>query len=127
MPARAGMAAGGRPGPGFWQVLHGGRCLFACGQGSGTPSSYICLQKRIPDRFFQKNLKNFSEEFCNRMQNDFGNRNAGSFFCWEAAEALRERFRAGDLLIDKQQSGQANNEQIIVAILPDVGSNIGPR
>ena len=56
MPSRAGMAAGGRPGPGFWQVLHGGRCLFACGQGSGTPSSYICLQKRIPDRFFQKNF-----------------------------------------------------------------------
>ena len=67
MPSRAGMAAGGRPGPGFWQVLHGGRCLFAYGQGSGTPSSYICLQKRIPDRFFQKKLKNFSAEFCNRM------------------------------------------------------------
>ena len=56
MPSRAGMAAGERPGPGFWQVLHGGRCLFACGQGSGTPSSYICLQKRVPDMFFQKNF-----------------------------------------------------------------------
>ena len=60
VPSRAGMAAGGRPGPGFWQVLHGGRCLFAYGQGSGTPSSYICLQKRIPDMFFQKISKNFS-------------------------------------------------------------------
>ena len=56
MPARAGMAAGERPGPGFWQVLRRVRCLFACGQGSGAPSSYICLQKRIPDRFFQKNF-----------------------------------------------------------------------
>ena len=56
MPSRAGMAAGGRPGPGFWQVLRRVRCLFACGQGSGTPSSYICLQKRIPDRVFQNNF-----------------------------------------------------------------------
>ena len=63
MPSRAGMAAGGRPGPGFWQVLRRGRCLFACGQGSGTPSSYICLQKRVPDRFFQK-------KFFNRCERD---------------------------------------------------------
>ena len=62
MPSRAGMAAGGRPGPGFWQVLRRGRCLFACGQGSGTPSSYICLQKRIPDRFFQKNFSTDARE-----------------------------------------------------------------
>lgn len=40
-----------------------------------------------------------------------------------AAEALRERLCAGNLLIDKQQPAQTYNEQIIVAIFPDVGVN----